>query len=133
MRLAKSTVEDTQRKLQDTEHRLAYQRDLASAAQDANGVLGRELHSLRQQLAGSQQARERAERDVRALQQRTAQAKSEGEDAASATECCVCMEARKSRVFLPCRHMAVCGACADGITACPICRGVIAECIEVYV
>lgn len=133
LRLAKSTVEDTQRKLQDTEHRLAYQRDLASAAQDANGVLGRELHSIRQQLAGSQQARERAERDVRALQQRTAQAKSEGEDAASATECCVCMEARKSRVFLPCRHMAVCGACVDGITACPICRGVIAECIEVYV
>ena len=106
--------------------------------QDANGVLGRELQSLRQQLAGSQQARERAERDVRGLQQRAAQAKSEGEDAASATECCVCMEARKSRVFLPCRHMAVCGACADEIMAgpaaqCPICRKDIVESLEVYV
>lgn len=41
-------------------------------------------------------------------------------------ECCVCMEARKSSVLMPCAHLCVCEGCADLIMAttktCPICR-----------
>ena len=39
-------------------------------------------------------------------------------------ECVVCQAdgVRKEVVFMPCSHMATCGACAEPLTKCPICR-----------
>jgi hypothetical protein len=59
-----------------------------------------------------------------------------GGAAVEETECCVCMEARKTHVLMPCRHMCVCAGCASvvmaGSKACPICRGVSTDCFEIY-
>ena len=44
------------------------------------------------------------------------------------TECCVCMEANKTHVLIPCGHVCACETCADTIMAttkiCPMCRAV---------
>ena len=42
-------------------------------------------------------------------------------------ECCVCLESRKSHIFIPCGHFCACQRCADEIMsadkpACPMCR-----------
>jgi len=54
----------------------------------------------------------------------------------SGSECCVCMESRKSHIFVPCGHVCVCGGCADNIMAaskeCPICRQVSSLCMKVF-
>lgn len=46
-------------------------------------------------------------------------------------ECCICLDAAKDRVFLPCRHMCCCEGCAASVQdtkqPCPICRTPIAE------
>ena len=36
--------------------------------------------------------------------------------------CCVCMAAHKDTTLLPCRHFAVCWACANASGFCPVCR-----------
>lgn len=48
--------------------------------------------------------------------------------------CKICLKHKSSIVFLPCRHMAVCGQCVFGIenNICPICRTEITEKIEVF-
>ena len=52
------------------------------------------------------------------------------------TECCVCMDGRKTHILMPCRHVCVCAGCASvimaGSKACPMCRGVSTDCFEVY-
>ena len=57
--------------------------------------------------------------------------------AARDTECVVCMEETRSCLFLPCRHMCVCRACADLIMAstadCPRCRTKVENIIDVFV
>lgn len=37
-------------------------------------------------------------------------------------ECVVCFEREKDTLFLPCKHMQVCGVCADRHSECPVCR-----------
>lgn len=42
--------------------------------------------------------------------------------------CKICLERRSQIIFLPCRHVAVCGSCVFGIDdKCPICRAEIKE------
>ena len=58
--------------------------------------------------------------------------------AARDAECVVCMEEARSCLFLPCRHMCVCRACADLIMAsattdCPKCRTKVEDIIDVFV
>ena len=48
-------------------------------------------------------------------------------NAEKSKECCVCMETRKSHIFIPCGHFCACQQCADAIMAadkpeCPMCR-----------
>jgi serine/threonine protein kinase len=38
-------------------------------------------------------------------------------------DCCVCMDAPKDCVVSPCRHVAMCVACAESVIQCPICNG----------
>ena len=37
--------------------------------------------------------------------------------------CIVCMDARRTVLFLPCKHFAACEICARGVAECPCCRG----------
>lgn len=47
--------------------------------------------------------------------------------------CKICLERKSSVLFLPCRHVAVCGQCVFGIDKdCPICRTPISEKIHLY-
>lgn len=49
------------------------------------------------------------------------------------SRCKVCLERMSSVLFLPCKHVAVCGQCVFGINAeCPICRTPINERIKLY-
>jgi hypothetical protein len=61
-----------------------------------------------------------------------------GGGASRENECVVCMEETRSCLFLPCRHMCVCRACADLIMAsatanCPKCRTKVENIIDVFV
>jgi hypothetical protein len=47
--------------------------------------------------------------------------------------CKICMEKKPSIIFMPCRHVAVCGQCAFGIEKdCPICRTTIIEKLNLF-
>ena len=50
----------------------------------------------------------------------------EAEKDALQFECCVCHDARPSVLYLPCKHLAVCDGCDDGLEEseqlCPMCR-----------
>jgi len=56
--------------------------------------------------------------------------------AADDTECCVCMEANKTHILIPCGHVCVCETCADTIMAttkiCPVCRAVSQQVCKVF-
>lgn len=63
--------------------------------------------------------------------------------------CCICQEAVKSILLMPCRHLCVCQVCSEGppvsgnprsprsqrprmLQSCPVCRATITECLRVY-
>ena len=56
--------------------------------------------------------------------------------AAEEVECCVCLESRKSHIFIPCGHFCACQRCADEIMAadklCPMCRQASTTCPRVF-
>ena len=47
-------------------------------------------------------------------------------------ECCMCMDATVSILFLPCRHLSVCEECAGVVSECPTCRVTIEDRVSVY-
>jgi hypothetical protein len=56
---------------------------------------------------------------------------------AEETMCVVCFDAPKDHLVLPCKHLCVCGACAEQLTKtrtpmCPVCRGLIRETMKVF-
>jgi hypothetical protein len=86
-----------------------------------------------------QQEKERADRE-RSLQ------------TAENALCCICMEAPKTVLLMPCRHLCVCEVCSQGppsptarsprssarsassktLKACPVCRAKVEECLKVF-
>lgn len=52
--------------------------------------------------------------------------------------CVICLEAQRSQLVLPCRHLCMCGACANVLLrgeqtkTCPICRGPVWETLAVF-
>jgi len=48
-----------------------------------------------------------------------------------AFECCICMDAVRTVVFMPCRHLACCAPCSSGLSKCAICRAKIVRAIKV--
>ena len=51
----------------------------------------------------------------------------------STVECIVCMDDERSILFLPCRHVACCTACADALRKCPVCRQRIDERLRIAI
>jgi hypothetical protein len=56
---------------------------------------------------------------------------------AEETMCVVCFDAPKDYLVLPCKHLCVCGECAEQLTKtrtpmCPVCRGPIRETMKVF-
>lgn len=58
----------------------------------------------------------------------------------SSNVCCICLDAPKSILVMPCRHFCVCAGCAKGgsgsaarpLRLCPVCRTHVTECLQVY-
>jgi len=54
--------------------------------------------------------------------------------------CCICLDAPKSILVMPCRHLCVCVGCSRGgsgsaarpLRLCPVCRTHVTECLQVY-
>ncbi|CAJ1432966.1 unnamed protein product [Effrenium voratum] len=38
------------------------------------------------------------------------------------TQCCVCMDAPREALLMPCKHLAMCRSCAVRVIRCPLCR-----------
>ena len=59
--------------------------------------------------------------------------KSEEKEIPFESVCKICLERKSSILFLPCKHVAVCGVCVFGIeNVCPICRTQIEETINLF-
>lgn len=56
----------------------------------------------------------------------------ESEEIDENEECCICMDSRRSIVFLPCGHVCVCNACSKDLIQCPLCRVRIQQKIIIY-
>lgn len=46
--------------------------------------------------------------------------------------CCVCMDADKDTVLMPCKHLCVCESCSHDIRTCPLCRVEVTDKIRVW-
>ena len=56
----------------------------------------------------------------------------ESEEIDENEECCICMDSRRSIVFLPCGHVCVCNTCSKDLIQCPLCRVRIQQKIIIY-
>ena len=50
--------------------------------------------------------------------------------------CCICRDAVKTILLMPCRHLCLCENCSNALKRrrgnCPVCRQVVVDCIKVY-
>ncbi|KAJ1434322.1 hypothetical protein B484DRAFT_291861 [Ochromonadaceae sp. CCMP2298] len=105
------------------------------AARDA-----REAREERDRMRESERVREREE-DERVRERERDSERDRGE----AALCCICKEAEKCILLLPCRHLCVCRDCFQGVPgwspvvegnpslqSCPVCRAAIADVLHVY-
>eukprot|EP00756_Hemistasia_phaeocysticola_P005904 Hpha_TRINITY_DN13563_c0_g2::TRINITY_DN13563_c0_g2_i1::g.111558::m.111558 len=51
---------------------------------------------------------------------------------AESLQCCVCMDADKDTVLMPCRHLCVCESCSRDVMTCPLCRKDVTERVRVW-
>ena len=56
-------------------------------------------------------------------------------EAEAGEDCIICMSEPRTTAVLPCRHMCLCGDCAQMLrtktTKCPICRGPVKQLVEI--
>ncbi len=99
--------------------------ELASVVADLEAVLGK-LKATKEEMLRRQ------------LQQTL---KSGDETAASSSNlCCICLDAPKSVLVLPCKHFCVCANCVRGgagtvsrtLRQCPVCRAAVQDIMHVY-
>ena len=130
---AKSALTHTRKNLKESMDNLERHVGALRSKQEHNTTLELEIQGLRSEITASKGAYETVHRELENLKHENSQQKRSVQDE---SECCVCLAASKSWIFLPCRHMVVCGPCGAGIMqggrVCPICRTHIAECVEVY-
>lgn len=50
----------------------------------------------------------------------------------SPEDCIVCMEKRRDTLILPCKHLNLCGTCAEEFENCPVCEVEIADRVKAY-
>jgi len=97
-------------------------------------VSAMEISSLHQQLGAMQVLRDALNRENLELQQHLRAAQEAARPGLAHATCVACLDAPASVVCLPCKHLALCGACSRWAAAsgCPICRGEVSETLEVY-
>ena len=98
-----------------------------------------EKNRVQAQLAKAREANERLEeqRDAEKANlemqlQREREAKERLEEESEDKLCCVCSDAKKTIMFVPCRHVSTCAACSPKVSTCPLCREVPSAKVPVY-
>lgn len=118
--------QDTARLTRELEHhrheRLAETKrlthELAQAAKDKEAELASLQGALAEaELSKALEAKERG-RTEKALEAALRQNEEESES----KRCCVCFEADRQMLFLPCRHVCCCKSCAEAVQTCPMDR-----------
>merc|ERR1712110_520621 len=103
------------------EESIRLKRELLAEEQANEEETGR----LTQELEATKRARdsdsERFEGELQAAVRRAREEESEH------NRCCVCMEAERKVLFLPCRHVCCCESCAQELDRCPVDRTPISE------
>mmetsp|Transcript_31957 Transcript_31957/g.62862 ORF Transcript_31957/g.62862 Transcript_31957/m.62862 type:complete len:292 (-) Transcript_31957:23-898(-) len=72
----------------------------------------------------------RWEEQLQSVQRRHAETRRDQEQLKEGHACVVCSESEKTTLFMPCRHLCTCEACAAQLSLCPICRGRIEEKVQ---
>lgn len=80
---------------------------------------------------------EAIEKNIKSLKINKAAAEKDGTETQKETDlenvCKICLDRKSQIIFLPCRHVAVCGSCVFGIgDKCPICRTEIKEKFNIF-
>ncbi|XP_065331544.1 uncharacterized protein LOC135933987 [Cloeon dipterum] len=60
--------------------------------------------------------------DQKQMLQSLLAADSEKDNDGTQLDCCICLDQKRSMVFVPCGHVACCHRCADQLSNCPVCR-----------
>jgi len=84
-----------------------------------------ELEALLRMVRGQRQ--KRLEQQLQSVQRRHAEVSRNRQELEEEQACVVCSELEKTVLFMPCRHLCTCEACASQLVVCPICRAQISE------
>lgn len=97
--------------------------------EEAEAIKRRKMEEADEQLARQLAAQEEEQQSGADDMQRG----DEGDGEEANGQCVVCWTEKKSVLFLPCRHLCSCKACADKTTQCPLCRKTIQQKTDVFV
>lgn len=129
--------QDTARLTRELEHhrceRLAENRRLTSELADAARAKDAELSNFEEALAALAEARrEQASETEARRQSETAleEVRRQGEEQGELRRCCICLDAERHVLFLPCRHVCCCRDCAASLESCPIDRARVVQKID---
>ena len=102
----------------------------AAVAQEDYRMAG----SLKQSIAELVKQKEEMERQTQAQDRKPSVEEVDSKPSAEeeAVECVVCLDARRTNILMPCRHVCVCEACAATLRLCPICRGEVRDQFVVF-
>merc|ERR1712216_266224 len=95
---------------------------------DVLGALELKLESSLRVLRAHRQ--QRWEQQFQSVQRRHAEESRGRQSLEDEQACVVCSESSKAVLFMPCRHLCTCRACATKLAACPICRTTIEEQVQ---
>ncbi|CAG4939835.1 unnamed protein product [Colias eurytheme] len=90
----------------------------------------REVHDRARREAHARQVHE--PRPRQAVKSECVRSRSRSRSLSSGLACRACMDAPIDTLFLPCRHVACCGACAARCERCPLCRGEIEKLMHIF-
>jgi len=110
--IADATAADRERRLDSLPSE-----DLAAAEAELEALL-RMVRCNRQK---------RWEQQLQSVQRRHAEVSRGRQELEEEQSCVVCSELEKTMLFMPCRHLCTCEACAAQLSVCPICRAQIED------
>lgn len=126
---------DFEGQLRSLEHQNEQYRTFCENPQAGGAAIGAELRSAQEALSATQMVTAALNARNLELQRRIEAVTSAEEEVRQKDLCVVCLENLPNVVCLPCRHMCVCSFCSGGeggLPSCPMCRGVVAETLQVF-
>merc|ERR1712204_115388 len=97
---------------------------------DAAAARGAELSRLQAALDEAELAQASEMQDKERVQDALEAVNRQSEEENELKTCCVCLEADRQILFLPCRHVCCCRNCASSLRQCPMDRMTITQQID---